>query len=226
MITAVTQFALITLGVLMAVRSIGMPLDQLTIIFSAFSVGIGFGLQNIFNNLVSGIILLFEREVQIGDVIEVGNLMGTVKEMGIRSSHIRTFEGAEVIVPNGLLISKEVVDWTLSDKSRRIEVISGVAYGSDVHQVKKLLLEIIKNHPDVKQDPEPLVLFNAMSESSLDFRLLFWTEHFDQWLRIRSEVIFAIHDVLRENGISIPFPQRDLHIKSVDPVIFRQKDKQ
>lgn len=225
MITAITQFALITLGLLMAVRSIGMPLDQLTIIFSAFSVGIGFGLQNIFNNLVSGVILLFEREVQIGDIIEVGDLMGTVKEMGIRSSHIRTFEGAEVIVPNGLLISKEVVDWTLSDKSRRIEIISGVAYGSDVHLVKKLLMEIITKHPDIKQDPEPMVLFNAMGESSLDFRLLFWTDQFDQWLRIRSEVIFAIHDVLGENGISIPFPQRDLHLKTVDPVILSQKDK-
>lgn len=225
MITAITQFALITLGLLMAVRSIGMPLDQLTIIFSAFSVGIGFGLQNIFNNLVSGVILLFEREVQIGDIIEVGDLMGTVKEMGIRSSHIRTFEGAEVIVPNGLLISKEVVDWTLSDKSRRIEIISGVAYGSDVHLVKKLLMEIITKHPDIKQDPEPMVLFNAMGESSLDFRLLFWTDQFDQWLRIRSEIIFAIHDVLGENGISIPFPQRDLHLKTVDPVILSQKDQ-
>lgn len=225
MITAIAQFTLITVGLLMAVRSIGMPLDQLTIIFSAFSVGIGFGLQNIFNNLVSGVILLFEREVQIGDIIEVGNLTGTVKEMGIRSSHIRTFEGAEVIIPNGLLISKEVIDWTLSDKSRRIEIISGVAYGSNVHQVKKLLFEVIKKHPDVKPDPEPLVLFNAMSESSLDFRLLFWTDQFDNWLRIRSEVILAIHDMLLENDISIPFPQRDLHIKSVDPMIFNQKDQ-
>ena len=221
MITAITQFSLITLGVLLAVRSTGMPLDQLTIIFSAFSVGIGFGLQNIFNNLVSGVILLFEREVQIGDIIEVGSLMGTVKSMGIRSSHIRTFEGAEVIVPNGQLISKEVVDWTLSDKSRRIEILSGVAYGSDVHLVKKLLTEVIEKHPDVKLDPEPLVLFNDMGESSLDFRLLFWTEQFDQWLRIRSEVIFSIHDILLENDIAIPFPQRDLHVKSIDPIVIK-----
>jgi small-conductance mechanosensitive channel len=198
-----------------------MPLDQLTIIFSAFSVGIGFGLQNIFNNLVSGVILLFEREVQIGDIIEVGDLMGTVKSMGIRSSHVRTFEGAEVIVPNGQLISKEVVDWTLSDKSRRIEIISGVAYGSDVHLVKKLLTEVVLKHPDVKQDPEPLVLFNDMGESSLDFRLLFWTDQFDQWLRIRSEVIFGIHDTLLENDIVIPFPQRDLHVKSVEPIVIK-----
>jgi small-conductance mechanosensitive channel len=225
MITAVTQFVLITVGFLMAVRSIGMPLDQLTIIFSAFSVGIGFGLQNIFNNLVSGVILLFEREVQIGDIIEVGDLMGEVKSMGIRSSHIRTFEGADVIVPNGQLISKEVVDWTLSDKSRRIEIISGVAYGSDVHKVKELLMEVINNHPDVKPEPAPLVLFNAMGESSLDFRLLFWTANFEEWLRIRSEVIFGVHDILYANDISIPFPQRDLHLKTVDPTVFgNQKD--
>ena len=224
MITAITQFILITLGFLMAVRSIGMPLDQLTIIFSAFSVGIGFGLQNIFNNLVSGVILLFEREVQIGDVIEIGNLMGTVQSMGIRSSHLRTFEGAEVIVPNGLLISKEVVDWTLSDKSRRIEIISGVAYGSDVHLVRELLTQVIEAHPDVKPDPKPMVLFNAMGESSLDFRLLFWTDQFDQWLRIRSEVIFGVHDILYQNNITIPFPQRDLHIKTADPGIFGPKE--
>ncbi|WP_088339930.1 mechanosensitive ion channel family protein [Robiginitalea sediminis] len=220
MITAITQFSLITLGLLMAVRSIGMPLDQLTIIFSAFSVGIGFGLQNIFNNLVSGVILLFEREVQIGDVIEVGNLTGKVTSMGIRSSHIKTFDGAEVIVPNGQLISKEVVDWTLSDKSRRIEIISGVAYGSDVHLVKKLLREVIDKHPDIKPDPEPLVLFNAMADSALEFRLLFWTANFEEWMRIRSEIIFAVHDTLVAHNISIPFPQRDLHIKSVDPAFW------
>jgi small-conductance mechanosensitive channel len=225
MITAITQFALITIGILMAVRAIGMPLDQLTIILSAFSVGIGFGLQNIFNNLVSGVILLFEREVQIGDVVEVNNLMGTVKSMGIRSSHIQTFDGAEVIVPNGLLISQEVIDWTLSDKSRRIEIISGVAYGSDVHLVKKLLMQIIEEHPDVKPEPKPLVLFNAMGESSLDFRLLFWTANFDDWLRIRSEVIFAIHDTLKENNITIPFPQRDLHLKSVPPTFLQGQNE-
>ena len=225
MITAITQFALITIGILMAVRAIGMPLDQLTIILSAFSVGIGFGLQNIFNNLVSGVILLFEREVQIGDVIEVNDLMGKVTSMGIRSSHIKTFDGAEVIVPNGMLISQEVVDWTLSDKSRRIEIISGVAYGSDVHLVKKLLMEIIEQHPDVKPEPEPLVLFNAMGESSLDFRLLFWTANFEDWLRIRSGVIFAIHDILYENDIVIPFPQRDLHLKSVPPTFLQGQNE-
>jgi len=216
MISSVITYALITIGVLLAVNAVGIPLNQLTIIFSAFSVGIGFGLQNVVNNFVSGIILLFERPVQIGDTVEVGGLIGTVSSMGIRSSHIRTFDGAEVIVPNGHLISNEVTNWTLNDKRRRIEIIAGVAYGSDVHKVQELLLDIINQHPDIIKIPKPIVLFNNMSESSLDFRMLFWTDKFDDWIRIRSEVIFLVHDTLYREGISIPFPQRDLHIKTVD----------
>jgi len=214
MISVVARFSLITIGIIFAVSAVGMPLNQITIIFSAFSVGIGFGLQNIVNNFVSGIILLFERPVQIGDTIEVGTLIGTVKSMGIRSSNVRTFDGAEVVVPNANLISNEVINWTLSDRKRRIEIISGVAYGSDVHKVQKLLLGILDQHPDILKKPEPLVLFNDLGESSLDFRLLFWTENFDNWIIIKSEVIFMIHDTLYREGISIPFPQRDLHIIS------------
>jgi len=216
MISVVVRFSLISIGIFLAVSAIGMPLNQLTIIFSAFSVGIGFGLQNVVNNFVSGIILLFERPVQIGDAVEVGNLIGTVKSMGIRSSNVRTFDGAEVIVPNANLISNEVINWTLSDKKRRIEIISGVAYGSDVHHVKEILLGILINHPDILQNPKPLVLFNDLGESSLDFRMLFWTENYDNWIIIKSEIIFKIHDALKEAGIKIPFPQRDLHIKSKD----------
>ncbi len=214
MISVIVRFSLITVGIFLAVSAIGMPLNQLTIIISAFSVGIGFGLQNIVNNFVSGIVLLFERPVQIGDTVEVNNLIGSVKSMGIRSSNIRTFEGAEVIVPNANLISTEVINWTLSDKKRRIEIFSGVAYGSDVYLVKKILLGILNQHPDILAEPEPLVLFNDLGESSLDFRLLFWIDNYEKWIIIKSEVIFKIHDAFKEAGIKIPFPQRDLHIKS------------
>ena len=214
MISVMIRYTLITIGVFLAVSAAGMPLDSLTIIFGAFSVGIGFGLQNIFNNLVSGLILLFERPVQIGDTVEVGNLIGVVKSMGIRSSNIKTFDGAEVIVPNGHLISNEVINWTLSDKRRRIEILSGVAYGSDVHKVQQLFMKVLNEHRDIIQDPAPNVYFNDLGESSLDFRLLFWTDNFDEWLRIRSEVVFKVHDALYAEGIEIPFPQRDLHIRS------------
>ena len=216
MISVVVRFSLISVGIFLAVSAIGMPLTQLTIIISAFSVGIGFGLQNIVNNFVSGIVLLFERPVQIGDTVEVNNLIGSVKSMGIRSSNIRTFDGAEVIVPNANLISSEVINWTLSDKKRRIEIFSGVAYGSDVYKVKEILLGILNHHPDILKEPEPLVLFNDLGESSLDFRLLFWTDNYDKWIIIKSEVIFKIHDALMEAGIKIPFPQRDLHINLKD----------
>ncbi len=215
-ISVMVRYTLITLGIILAVSAAGMPLTSLTVIFGAISIGIGFGLQNIFNNLVSGLILLFERPIQIGDTIEVGTLIGNVKSMGIRSSHVKTFDGAEIIVPNGHLISNEVVNWTLSDQRRRIEVIAGVAYGTDPHLVQKLLLDLLKKHKDILQDPEPSVFFQAMGESSLDFRLLFWTAKFDEWVRIRSEVTFGVHDILVENNIEIPFPQRDLHIRSID----------
>jgi small-conductance mechanosensitive channel len=214
MISVIVRFSLISVGIFLAVSAVGMPLNQLTIIISAFSVGIGFGLQNVVNNFVSGIVLLFERPVQIGDAVEVNNLIGSVKSMGIRSSNIRTFDGAEVIVPNANLISNEVINWTLSDKKRRIEIFSGVAYGSDVHRVKEILLGILKHHPDILEEPEPLVLFNDLGESSLDFRLLFWIDNFDKWIIIKSEIIFKIHDSLKEANIKIPFPQRDLHIIS------------
>ena len=214
MIAILTHYTLVTIGIFLAVSAAGMSFNELTIIIGAFSVGIGFGLQNIFNNLVSGMILLIERPIQIGDVVEVGPLLGQVKSMGIRSSNLRTFDGAEVIVPNGNLISNEVINWTLSDKRKRIEIISGVAYGSDTHKVQELFYRILEEHPDVMKDPKPSVFFNNMSDSSLDFRLLFWTEDFDNWVRIRSEVMFRIYDVLNEEGIEIPFPQRDVHIKT------------
>lgn len=213
MVSVVIRFSVITFGIIVAVSAAGMPVSQLTIILSAFSVGIGFGLQNVVNNFVSGIVLLFERPLQIGDTVEVNNLLGNVKAMGIRSSSIRTFDGAEVIVPNANLISNEVINWTKSDKRRRIEIFSGVAYGSDVYKVRDILKNILTNHPDILQDPEPLVLFNDLGESSLDFRLLFWTDNFDNWIIIKSEIVFAIHDAMYEAGIEIPFPQRDLHIK-------------
>jgi small-conductance mechanosensitive channel len=158
---------------------------------------------------------LFERPVQIGDTIEVGTLMGKVMSIGIRASNIKTFDGAEVIVPNGNLISNEVINWTLSDQQRRIEVLVGVSYDSDPHEVQELLLQVLTKREDIMKDPQPIVLFNELGESSLDFRLLFWTTNFGEWIRIRSEVIFEIFDLLKENNIEIPFPQRDLHVRSI-----------
>jgi small-conductance mechanosensitive channel len=213
-IAMVVRYAIITFGFFVAISVAGIPFGQMTIVISAFGVGIGFGLQNIFNNLVSGFILLFERPIKIGDTVEVGTLIGQVKSIGIRSSKVRTFDGAEIIVPNGNLISNEVINWTLSDKKRRVEVIIGISYDSDPHVAKDLFMEVMKNHRHIVNNPEPVVYFRDLGESSLDFRLLFWT--FDDWVKIRSEIIFDSFDALKEAGIEIPFPQQDLHLRSID----------
>jgi len=218
-ISLLVGYTLVAAGFLAAASAAGLRMTNLTIILGALSVGIGFGLQNIFNNLVSGLILLLERPLKIGDTIEVGPMLGTVKSIGFRASNIHTFDGAEVIVPNGNLISNEVINWTLSNKKRRIEVMVGVAYGSDPYKVRDLFMGILSAHQDLVAEPKPLVLFNNFGDSSLEFRLLFWTENFDEWIRIRSEVIFKIYDALKAEGIQIPFPQRDLHIRSVEPGI-------
>lgn len=215
-IAIMVRYAIITVGVLLAISAVGMPLSSITVLAGAFGIGIGFGLQSIFNNIVSGFILLFERPIQIGDTIEVGSLIGTVKSIGIRASNIRTFDGADIIVPNGELVSNQVVNWTLSDQQRRIEVLAGVAYGSDPHKVKELFEKVLAEHKDILKDPSPTVYFNGLGNSSLDFRLLFWTPSFAEWLRIKSEIIFGVHDILYKEGISIPFPQMDLHLKSID----------
>ena len=208
------KYAIVTAGVFLAADAAGIPFSQLTIIFGAFSVGIGFGLQNIFNNLVSGLILLFERPLKVEDVVEVGTLLGRVKSIGIRASRVRTFDGAEIIVPNGNFISNEVVNWTLSDQKRRIEVIVGVAYDSDPHKVHDILLEVLKQHEDIADDPVPEVFIRDFGESSIDFRMLAWTPNFNNWIRIRSDIHFGVFDELKKAGIVIPFPQRDIHVRS------------
>jgi small-conductance mechanosensitive channel len=211
-ISMLVRYSIITIGFFIALSAMGFEFSQLTVILGALSVGIGFGLQNIFNNLVSGLILIFERPIHIDDTIEVNNMVGQVRSIGIRTSNVRTLDGAEVIIPNGLLISNEVINWTLSDKKRRIEVNIGVAYGSDVKKVTKLLYEVVKRHEEAIDFPPPLILFDEFADSSLNFRILFWTDNYGEWLRIRSDILFAVNDILEKENIVIPFPQRDVHM--------------
>ncbi len=215
-IAMTVRYALISIGVLLAFGALGIPVSDLAIMFSALGVGIGFGLQNIFNNLVSGFILLFERPIKIGDTIEVGDLVGTVRSIGIRASNIRTFDGAEIIVPNGNLISNEVVNWTLSDQRRRIEIKVNVAYDSDPVKVKEVLLRLLENHEDVAKDPKPGIYFIEMGNSALVFRILFWTHQYGKWYSIRSNMMYAVFQALKEADIEIPYDQLDLHIRSTD----------
>jgi small-conductance mechanosensitive channel len=213
-ISMLVRYTVVTLGFFVALRAMGFEFSQLTIIFGALSVGIGFGLQSVFLNVVSGLILIFERPIHIGDTIEVNNIIGQVREIGIRTSNIRSLDGAEVLIPNGLLTSNELINWTLSDKKRRIEIIIGIAYGSEVKKASEIFYQILKNHTEVIDDPAPQVIFTEFGDSSLNFRILFWSDNYVDWLRIKSEILFNINEVLEKENIVIPFPQRDVHIQS------------
>ena len=215
------HYGILALGFLFALSAAGIEVSQFAIVAGALGVGIGFGLQNVVNNFVSGLILVFERPVKIGDTIEVGQLMGEVRHIGIRASTVRTFDGAEVIVPNGQLIAGEVINWTLSDRVRRIKIPVGVAYGTDPRRVLDLLVEVARGHRDVLPQPAPNALFRGFGASSLDFELRFWTGKFEAWPNVQSEVTVEVHAALTREGIEIPFPQQDLHLRSVDPTARR-----
>jgi small-conductance mechanosensitive channel len=223
-VTSTVQYAVIGVGFLLAVSAAGVDLNQFSLLAGALGVGVGFGLQNVVNNFVSGLILLYERPVQIGDVVEVGDVSGEVKRIGIRSSTIRTAQGAEVIVPNANLISDQVVNWTLSDNRRRMEVKVGVAYGTDPERVIALLEDVARAHPDVLDEPPPQVLFTGFGESSLDFELYAWSAAFETTRSTQSQLAVAVYRALAEAGIEIPFPQRDLHLRTADAKLDALRD--
>ncbi len=212
-LTTFTRYAIIAIGFVAALAVLGIPLDRVTILFSALGVGIGFGLQNLVNNFVSGFVLLSERPIRLHDKIELDGVLGNVSSIGIRASTIRTFEGAEVIVPNGDLISQRVVNWTLAARHQRVTLPVGVAYGTDPNEVLRILRRVAAENDRVFKDPEPLALFRAFGESSLDFELRIFMDPSDV-LDVPSAVNIAIHEALKKANIKIPFPQRDLHIRA------------
>ena len=211
-ILTMTHYMILSIGFLFAMSAAGMNWSNLAIIIGSLGVGIGFGLQNLVNNFVSGLILIFERPISIGDVVEVGTLMGTVKRIGIRSSTIRTFNESEVIVPNGLLVSQELINWTLSDRQRRLDIPVGVAYGTDPLKVMTILQEVAEANPRVKDYPKPFITFEGFGDSSLDFLLRIWAADFSEGLSIKTDVTMEVYKRFNEENIQIPFPQRDIHI--------------
>jgi potassium efflux system protein len=210
--TLLIRIGVIAIGFFLAVAASGVPIDKITIIISAFGIGIGFGLQNIVNNLVSGLILAFEKPIQVGDIIEVDSRSGTILDIGIRASKIATSDGAEVIIPNGDLISHHVINWTLSNNNRRVELIIGAAYGVNIEKVKTLLTNVLTSHDDIMQNPAPSVLLHNLSESSVDFRVLFWAADINTWTTLKGSVLTDIYDAFNREGIEIPYPQQDVHL--------------
>ena len=202
-------------GFLLAIGAAGIPTDKLAIIIGALGVGIGFGLQNVVNNLVSGVILAFEKPMQTGDVIELGTRIGTVKEIGIRSSKITTYDGSVIIVPNGDFISQQLINWTHSNSYRRIELIVGVAYGTDLEKAQQLIDKVLKETEGVMNHPPSSILVHDFADSAVQFRILFWTNNYDSWTSLKSNVLRTVYKEFADNSITIPFPQRDIYIRSM-----------
>lgn len=209
------NYAIILIGFLAALMTLGFNMTNLTILGGAVGVGIGFGLQAIFNNFASGLILLFERPIKIGDVIMVGDELGEVKKLGLRATVIKTLNHAEIVVPNSDLITNQVTNWTLQQRQVRVKVPIGVAYGSDVEQILKILIDCALEHPQVLSEPKPSALFVSHGPSSLDFELRAFVPDIDERPRICSELNLAINSAFADAGIEIPFQQRDLHLKTV-----------
>jgi len=220
------RYIIVFIGFIVALALLGMNLQSLAIVAGALGVGIGFGLQNVVNNFVSGIIMLVERPIKIGDVLEFDNIWGNVRHIGIRATIIETWDRSELIVPNGDLLWARVTNWTHTTGLNRVIVGIGVAYGSDVEKVMEILKEVADNHQEVSRDPEPVVLFMGFGDSSLDFEIRCYLPSVDMRLKVASELRVAVYRALAENDITIPFPQRDVWIRSIeDKLVIKGAEK-
>lgn len=219
-VSTMVHYAVLVVGFFLAIAALGFELSQFAFIAGAVGIGVGFGLQNIINNFVSGLILLFERPVKVGDTVQLAEHIGKLTQIGLRASVLRKVDGSDVIVPNSQLISDEVVNWTMSDEKRRLDIKVGVAYGTDPRRVLDLLIQVGRDNPDVMDDPQPRALFMGFGESSLDFEFRGWTES-EGWVALQSDLVTAIHDALVAAEIEIPFPQRDVNIRGVNEIPVR-----
>ena len=213
------QYSMWLVGGIVAFQFIGIDLSGLAVIFGFLSVGIGFGLQNITSNFISGLILLFEQHIQVGDRVTVGQTEGDVVEINIRSTTIRSLNNIAIIVPNSEFISGTVVNWSHGDPKTRLEIDVGVSYNSELDTVVSSLLEVAQGHPSVLSDPKPDVLLVGFGDSAWNMRLLVWVDNPTIRLRVTSEINCAIVRKFREKNVEIPFPQRDLHVRSTSQPI-------
>ena len=217
-IGVVVRYGLLVLGVVIGVELLGFDLTTLKIAFGALGVGIGFGLQNVVNNFTSGLILLFERTVKRGDILTVEGTDGRVQHVGLRASVLRTREGDDLILPNSILVENMVTNYSYGDELKRVDVGIGVSYASDPNTVRDLLVDVAGAHEEVLPQPPPSVFFDGFGDSSIDFTLRVWIR--DAWKlpQVRSDLFFAVWYALKDAGIEIPFPQRDLHLRSAVPL--------
>jgi small-conductance mechanosensitive channel len=201
------------IAIFLVLDTLGVKITLLVAGSAALLVGIGLGVQQVFKDIISGFFLLFEGHLKVGDVVELEGVVGIVKEIGFRTTMIESRDNIILIIPNSKFIEENVINWSHIEKKTRFHVNVGVAYGSDVEKVRRILMECAYEHKDITHEPEPFVRFNDFGNSSLDFQLFFWTHNAFRVENLKSDLRFAIDRKFRENNVTIPFPQRDVHIK-------------
>ncbi len=212
------RYAALVVGFMIILQSAGIDLTGFAVLAGALGVGIGFGLQNVVSNFVSGLVILFERPIKVGDRIEIGEIAGNVTDISIRATTVITNDNISIIVPNGRFISDQVINWSYNDPTVRFRIPVGVSYDADPEQVRRLLLEVAAENPATLKEPAPAVTFEEFGESSLNFVLRVWTRELSARPgRFRSDINFAIHRKFREHGIEVPFPQRVVHMRRAEP---------
>jgi small-conductance mechanosensitive channel len=213
------RYIILSIGLIIVLQTVGIDLSTLTILFGALGIGIGFGLQNITNNLVSGIIILFERPIKVGDRIETGNVSGDVIRISMRSTTIVTNDNISIIVPNSEFISSRVINWSHIDRNVRLNIPVGVSYRENPEKIKKVLLEVAQENEGVLKQPKPDVLFSDFGESYLEFNLRIWTrEYINRPGVLKSQLYYAIFEKFKEYDIEIPYPHRDILIRNLDEI--------
>ncbi len=210
----ITKYGLICFSTIILLQAYGLNLSSLALIGSALGVGIGFGLQDIARNFASGMVLLFERSVQVGDFIEVGEHMGTVERVGARSIVLKTLDRIAIIVPNSRLLAEEVINWNHRNSASRLHIPVSVDYGSDIEKVKSALLQAAEEHLEVLRNPAPQVCFTGFGDNSLDFELFVWMSDPSRQVMLKSDLNFRIAEIFQAQELTIPFPQRDLHLRT------------
>ena len=218
-LTTTVRYLIVLVGVIVALGKIGITWSKVQWIAAAITLGIGFGLQEVFANFVAGIILLYERPIRLGDVVTIGDITGRISQIKIRATTIRQLNNRELVVPNKDFITGQLVNWTLNDAILRVEVPVGVAYGSDTDLVKKTLVQVAVDHPEILDEPKPDVVFTSFGESTLDFKIRGFVADVDRFIGVQSDLHFAVEKAFKEAGIEIAFPQRDLHLRSISPEV-------
>lgn len=217
-LSRITQYTIITLGILLSLQFIGLDLSSLAVVFGLLSVGIGFGLQNVTSNFISGLIILFERPIVVGDRVSVSNIEGDILEINIRSTKVKTVNNISIIVPNSEFVSQDVINYSYGDPTYRLDIEVGVSYNSDLDTVLEALGEVAEENPNVLRDPEPKVHLVEFGDSAWNMQLRAWIADVKYYPEVRNELNQAIVRKFSDRDIQIPFPQRDLHLRSTVPL--------